>query len=186
MKARTILSGILVVLFVLSGQLIYAQHRKHHKHHSHHKKVNPHYRYKALSKWGYAYKVAPRSSYVIPHAGLRYHYAGGIFYKPVGAKYVIARAPVGVRVHSIPARHTRVVVRGRTYYYYYGTFYVRSADNSQYVTVAPPVGATVDALPDGYQKVYIEDNTYYEFEGTYYKAYIDEYGEVWYEVVGQR
>jgi hypothetical protein len=57
-------------------------------------------------------------------------------------------------------------------------------NRSEYITVAPPVGAVIDALPDGYRKVIIDNNIYYEFNEAYYKAFIDEYGEVWYEVVG--
>lgn len=86
----------------------------------------------------------------------------------------------------MPPEHVRVIVNGRIFYYYYGTYYVKAPTNNEYITVAPPVGARVDALPDGYNKVYIEDKTYYEFESTYYKAVIDQYGEVWYEVVGEK
>ena len=138
-----------------------------------------------MPHWGYAYKVAPRHAYVVPHSGVRYYYNSGIFYKQHGPKYVIVRAPIGLRVKVLPTNNIRFVHGGRTFYYYYGTYYARTSNN-EYITVDPPLGARIDALPDGYIKVIIEDRTYYEFEGTLYKAVIDEYGDVWYEVVKER
>jgi len=178
MKTKNALKLLLVILLNLFVLNSFAQ-RHHHKprHHS------PHHKYSKLPHWGHSYKVAPRGALVFPYSGVKYHYHGGIFYKPVGARYVIARPPVGLRVRTLPEKHVVVVVEGRRYFYYYGTYYVRTNGN-EYTTVAPPVGARVDALPDGYKKVVINGLTYYEFEGTYYEAYIDDSGEVWYEVVG--
>lgn len=214
MKTRNIISGLIIVMIFLSVQTLNAQSRRYSNHnrykkentnrksqkpfnrhsnrysnsnsnrHYHHSKVKPSYKYGKMPQWGYSYNAIPKRSRAIVHTGSRYHYYNGIFYKPVGSGYVISRAPVGVRVHSVPVGHVRIVMGPKVYYYYYGTYYVKSPNTNDYVTVAPPVGARVDALPDGYRKVYIEDRTYYEFEGVYYKAVIDQYGEVWYEVVG--
>jgi len=178
MKTKNALKWFLVIslnLFVITS---FAQ-RHHHKprHHS------PHHKYSKLPHWGHSYKVAPWGAVLFPYSGIKYHYHGGVFYKPVSGGYAIVRAPIGIKVRTLPAEHVVVFVNGRKYFYYYGTYYVHS-NSDEYTTVAPPVGARVDALPDGYKKLVINGLTYYEFEGTYYEAYIDDSGEVWYEVVG--
>ena len=180
MKSNFLIKVILFLILSFSLTCVNAQRHKHHNIPKHH---YPHYKYKKMPNWGYSYKVAPRNAYIVPHSGARYHYHSGIFYKQYGPKYVIVRAPIGVRVRTLPAGNIRFVNRGRTFFYYYGTFYVRSVDNNEYITVAPPLGARIDALPNGYIKVIIDERTYYEFEGTLYKAVVDNYGEVWYEVV---
>lgn len=57
------------------------------------------------------------------HSGIRYHFAGGIWYKPHGRKYVVCRAPRGVRVKVLPRGHRLVVVKGRKLYHYNGVWY---------------------------------------------------------------
>lgn len=47
-------------------------------------------------------------------------------------------------------------------------------------------GAIVDALTDVYRKVLINDKVYYEYYSTHYEAFSNKYGEVLYEVVGER
>ena len=181
MSTKVISKVLLAFLLIFSFSSVNAQHHKHHNE----KKHPPNYRYSNLPHWGHSYKVVPHGYYVYPYRGVRYHYYNGVYYKPVGNKYVIVNPPVGIRVKTLPAGNVRFVVRGRTYFYYYGTFYVRSVNTNEYVAIAPPIGARVDALPDDYRKVIIDNMTYYEFDGTYYKAIVDNYGEVWYEVVGE-
>ncbi|OFX83393.1 MAG: hypothetical protein A2W99_11700 [Bacteroidetes bacterium GWF2_33_16] len=178
MKTIHIFRIIAAVVLSLSITAIQAQpgHNHHRERHA------PNHRYRDLPHWGYKYKVVPKGAFLLRHSGINYHYHSGIYYRPYGDTYVIVRAPIGVRVRTLPNGTVHFVIGGRRYFYYYGTYYVRSV-NDDYITVAPPVGAIVDALPDGYKKVIIDNNTYYEFEGTYYKAFIDENGEVLYEVV---
>jgi len=147
------------------------------------KRHEPHHRYRAMPHWGYKYRAIPRDAFVLRHSGINYHYHSGIYYRPNGNAFVVVKAPIGLRVRTLPKGSVHFVVGGRRYFYYYGTYYLKSADDD-YITVAPPLGAIVDALPEGYKKVIIENNTYYEFEGTYYKAFLDDYGEVLFEVIG--
>lgn len=182
MKAKNVIKIVLLFVLAISFNTANAQHIKHHKA----KRNDPHYRYAKMPHWGYAYKAVPKGSYIYPYAGVRYNYYNGVYYKPVGKTYVIASPPIGMKVRSIPTGHVHFVLNGRTYFYYYGTFYVKSVSDSEYIAIEPPVGARVNALPDGYQKVSIDGKTYYEFEGTYYKAIIDNQGEIGYEVVGKK
>ena len=194
MKAKRIITGILIVVIGLSVQTLYAQRHRPNNHNGNyfnqnnrknkHKDITPHMKYKDMPIWGYSYNVNHHKSKNRVLAGSRYHYHNGIFYKPVGNNYVISKAPIGVRVRSVPTGHIRFVLGTSVYFYYYGTYYIHAPRSNEYITVAPPVGARVDALPRGYRKVYIEDLVYYSFEGTYYKVVVDRYGEVWFEVVG--
>lgn len=188
MKTKFIFKVFIALLLCINITSINAQPVRHHKQKRHvqHKKVeySPHHKYSKMPHWGYKYTAVPKGRYIVKHAGIPYHYSKEVFYKPMGSRYVVVRAPIGVRINALPRNYSRIVIRGKVYYYYYGTYYVKSVQDNQYVTVAPPIGARVDALPQGYKKVYIEDNTYYVFEGVYYKAQIDQFGEIWYEVVG--
>ena len=60
---------------------------------------------------------------------------------------------------------------------------VKSVNRNQYVTVDPRIRASVDGLPDGYREIKINGEIYYEFEDTLYVAFINNKGEVMYELV---
>ena len=188
MKNIRFILVILVFSFCTSGITVNAQRHKHHKVNKQHKvnRHNPNYRYAKMPQWGYAYKVAPKNAFIYRHSGIRYHYYRGVYYKPAGTKYMVVRAPVGIRLRTLPKESIHFVLGGRRFFYYYGTYYVKSVDDSEYITVNPPLGARVDALPDGYRKVIYNEKTFYKFEGTYYKAVVDDNGEVWYQVVKEK
>jgi len=191
MKAKNLIKIIFISILCISFTSVNAQHRDNKKAHRQQnaKKVqrhSPHYRYAKLPCWGYSYKTAPKNAFIINHSGKKYHYHSGIYYKHVGANYVIVKAPLGVRVRTLPKEKFRFVLNGRKYFYYYGTFYIKSDDNNDYVTVDPPKGARIDALPEGYSTIEINGEELYEFEGIYYKAVPDEENEELYEVVGKK
>lgn len=188
MKTKTIFKVLFFVLLGLSLTSVQGQNRraKHQRAHIHSKKGrhrhSPHHRYAKLPKWGKSYASVHRKAHRIAHRGVNFHYHSGIYYKKAGAKYIIARAPLGVKVPKLPRKKIRCMVKGRKYYYYYGTFYVKTADGKEYETVNPPVGARVDALPEGYKEIQKSDSNYYEFEGTLYKEITSDH-ETYYEVV---
>ncbi len=144
----------------------------------------PH-RYGAMPVYRSSVAYAPSTSIIISNRGINFRYSNGIFYQPMNGSYVVSSAPCGVRVRSIPVNSMRVYVSNVPYYYYYGSFYTQSVQTNDYIAVQPPLGARVDFLPEGAMKVFVEGNTYYEVNNTYYKAFADETGAVWYEVVGQ-
>jgi hypothetical protein len=197
MKTKHIITGIAFLAISLSVTILQAQPRPYNgsnrgnfdsrhkeRHISHHKRRHePSHRYKTLPHWGYKYRAVPRGALALRYSGVNYYYHSGVYYRPYGDTYIIVSAPFGLRVRNLPDGTIHFVIGSRRYFYYYGTYYVRSV-NDDYITVAPPKGAIIDALPDGYKKVAIDDNIYYEFEGTYYKAFLDENGEVLFEVIG--
>lgn len=135
-------------------------------------------------KWGTTVSSAPRKTTVIKTPQNNYKYRDGVYYRPTDdGRYHAGPAPVGARIRTLPTGFVRLVLGSVPYFYYYGTFY-RTADQSYYEVVAPPVGATVYDLPEGYEKVIIEGISYYTYDGIYFKAFVDDRGEVAYEVVG--
>lgn len=143
---------------------------------------NPHHRYSKLPRWGKSYASIHRKAQRIAHRGLNYYYRSGIYYKKAGNAYIIARAPIGVRVTKLPRKHYKFIIKGRKYYYYYGTYYVKVENSNDYETVSPPLGARVDALPEGYSQFQDNGMNYFEFEGTVYKE-VTEGNETLYEVI---
>jgi hypothetical protein len=61
-----------------------------------------------------------------------------------------------------------LVVAGRTYCYWGGTYYVTSG--AGYVVVAPPPGAVVVSVPSYTTVVYVGSTPYYYYGGAYYVA----------------
>lgn len=60
---------------------------------------------------------------VIVHSGKKFHYSDGVWYRLRKGKYVVAAAPVGIRVKRLPRGHKVVVVGGKKYYTYRGIRY---------------------------------------------------------------
>ncbi|MEW6337209.1 MAG: DUF6515 family protein [Acidobacteriota bacterium] len=75
-------------------------------------------------------------------------------------------AVLGAITRSLPPRHTTVVVRGASYFYAEGTWYV--AASGQYRCVAPPIGAVVTVVPPDAYVVAWGDVSYHYFNGAFY------------------
>ncbi len=75
----------------------------------------------------------------------------------------------GKLVVNLPRRHTRLIVRGRPYYYYYddGIYYYRYP--SGYVVVGPPVGTIVPRLSIGFSTVWVGGSLYYYYGDVFYR-----------------
>ena len=135
-----------------------------------------------MPKWGKSYGTVHKKAKRIACKGNNYHYHSGIYYMEKGNSYIIAKAPIGIRVRKFPRKHIKFRVRGRKYYYFYGTYYVKVENSKEYETVNPPVGARVDALPEGYTGFQDNGMSYFEFEGIVYKESVDK-NETVYEVI---
>lgn len=69
-------------------------------------------------------------------------------------------------VSKLPARHVKVVVGPRSYWYSHGVFYRHGP--SGYVVRAAPVGARVKVLPVGFRTITVTGRPYHHYYGTYY------------------
>lgn len=132
-----------------------------------------HYRYRSLPRWGRTVRTVGAGYVGIRFGGISYRFHKGIWYRPRGKKFIVARAPFGVRVRVLPIGYRRLLVGTNTYFYYYGTYYKKVTDSNEYQVVKAPIGGKVDALPEGYERLKIGGNEYYKFEDTFYQARID-------------
>lgn len=132
-----------------------------------------HYRYRALPRWGRTVRTVGAGAIGIRFGGIGYRFHKGIWYRPKGKRFIVARAPFGARVGMLPVGHLKLAVGPNTYFYYYGTYYSPTIDSKEYQVVEAPIGAEVDALPEGYTIVKINDKAYYKFEDAYYEAQMD-------------
>lgn len=182
MKARVIFRIFSVVaISILLGFFSEADAQKH-KHHYKHRN-SPHHPYSKLPKWGFSISSTPKKSVVIKHAGAKYHFYSGVYYKHVGNKYKVVKAPIGLRIKKLPSERIVLKVRGKKYVYYYGTFYAQTTSSNEYIVVEPPLGARVNALPDGYKEVKRNGVMYCEFEGVLYSEVSSTGDKIWYEVI---
>lgn len=178
---RFFLISLVILLFVLSlAETAQAQRRKRDRAHKtrvvvvrrpHHAMVvrKAHVRYAGLPRWGTVVTAVPDGAVVIKSRKHPYYFHNGIFYARRTSGFVIARPMPGFRIRVLPVGYRTVVIGPRNYYYYYGTFYVKSGSApDEYVVADAPEGAVVDALPEGYEVKIVDGKEYYELEGVYY------------------
>ena len=66
----------------------------------------------------------------------------------------------------IPVGSTKIIVRGRSYYYYQGDYYLENQDRVE--ISEPPVGAIVRRIPHKREVLWINGQKYYRSRGAYY------------------
>jgi hypothetical protein len=116
--------------------------------------------------------------------GLNYYHHAGFCYTYVNNIYRIRPFPIGYRIKVLPVGYRTIFYQGVPYYYYGGTYYVSTKDQS-YITKAPISGMIVPDLPeDDVEEVKIGDQTYYEYDDVLYKSIPDSTG-VKYQVVAK-
>ena len=134
----------------------------------HHLVRPPHIRYTHLPRWGSVVSYRPNGAIIIASYDGPYYFHNGIFYMHRQPGFIIVRPRPGIRIKVLPAGHRRFMIRNRPYYYFYGTFYVKTARGREYEVVNAPEGAIVDALPEGYEIKKVGSTEYYVLDGVYY------------------
>ena len=159
-----------------------AHHNKAHK--KGHVKRHPHAHYAHLPRRGAVVSVVAKGHIGITHKGAKYKFHNGVYYQSKGpATFVVVRPPKGLTISFLPVGHKRVLVKQKTYFYYYGTFYKKTPGMEEYVVADAPVGAEVDALPEGYEITTVDGVEYYTLDDAKYQSIDKEDGEVVYKVV---
>ncbi|MCD4665863.1 MAG: DUF6515 family protein [Bacteroidales bacterium] len=204
MKSKTVISIILFLLFsVFFNEINAQQGTKHHakknvRYHTGKKRGN--YQHKKNNKPGklrrtahYKYRHLPRRGTVVASFGygyvnikfkhINYHFHKGVFYKPTGSQFIVARAPIGIRVRILPVGYRKIFIRNRPYFYYYGTYYCETENSEEFEVVEAPLGAEIDAIPEGYETLTFDDIEYYLLDDVYYEPGVNEEGEEYYRVV---
>lgn len=69
-----------------------------------------------------------------------YYFHGGVWFRPVGLRFVVVAPPIGVFVPILPSAYITLRIGGRPYFYANGTYYVTQPGQG-YMVVAPPEGA---------------------------------------------
>ena len=111
---------------------------KHGYHGKRHERYHRHYWRPSHYHYGYRWRHLPRNFVRISFGGLGLFYSDGIFYQPHDYGYVVARAPLGAVVHSLPGSAISVVFGGLNYYVAYDTYYLWDGPSRGYRVVANP------------------------------------------------
>ncbi len=90
---------------------------------------------------GYAVGALPRGYISVNRFNDHYFYAGGVWYRPYGSRFVVVTPPFGVFVPVLPPFYTTVWFGGVPYYYANDAYYVWRPSENQYEVVAPPDGS---------------------------------------------
>ncbi|MFY0253594.1 DUF6515 family protein [Chitinophaga sp. 30R24] len=114
------------------------------------------------------------------------YYRGGYYGRPWYRPYYYPFfPPIGLYVSTLPYGCFALDAGFGPVYYYGGTYYESSGDDTQgYKVIPAPLGAAVPDLPDGAQEINMDGNVYYESNGTYYQETMTNSGRR-YVVVGE-
>jgi hypothetical protein len=80
--------------------------------------------------------VLPPHPFIAVHGGLRFFFAGGVWYRPEGPRFLVVAPPPGLVIPALPPYYTTVYVRGVPYYYANDVYYVPSGQG--YMVAGPP------------------------------------------------
>jgi hypothetical protein len=150
MKKRFALACALVA--ALAAPLAQAQrreveHREVERYHTEHwvydNRFHHNHYYPAL---GYGVTALPPGGVAIGFRGARFFFHSGVWYQPVGPRFVVVRPPVGIIVPVLPPSYATVWTGGIPYYYANDTYY-EQAPGGYAVVDAPAVENTAAAAP---------------------------------------
>lgn len=94
---------------------------------------------------GVMVRSVPRDAYIAHYRGAPYYFRGGVWYRPVGPRFVVARPPIGTVITVLPSAYTTVWFGGVSYYYADYVYYRWDPAASGYVVSAPPDGSAYEA-----------------------------------------
>ncbi len=85
---------------------------------------------------GAVVRSLPRDHRVIRHRDVRFYFSGGIWYRPLGSRFVIVAPPIGAVVPILPLGYATLTIGGRPFYRYDDAYYVRH--DRGFMVVDPP------------------------------------------------
>lgn len=88
---------------------------------------------------GFGFSVLPPGAISIGYGGGYWYFHGGVWFRPVGPRYIVAVPPAGIVVPYLPPAYATVWIGGAPYYYANGVYYAAAPQG--YVVVATPPGA---------------------------------------------
>lgn len=90
---------------------------------------------------GQTFNTLPGGSINVRYGTGSYFFHGGVWFRPVGARFVVIVPPIGIVVPVLPVAFTTLWVSGVPYYYANGVYYTAAGTGDGYVVVNPPTGA---------------------------------------------
>lgn len=82
----------------------------------------------------------PTGSISIGFGGGSFFFQGGVWFRPMGGRFVVVMPPIGIVLPILPPAYTPLWIDSTRYYYANGVYYTAARDGG-YVVVAPPPGA---------------------------------------------
>jgi len=84
---------------------------------------------------------------VVRYRDANYYFSSGIWYRPMGSRFVVVAPPISAVIPFLPAGYITLSIGGHPYYRYNDIYYVR--DDRGYVVVNPPqdVGSPAQPAP---------------------------------------
>lgn len=87
---------------------------------------------------GYSIVRLPSQHIVVRYHDDRYYFHAGIWYRPIGTRFVVVAPPIGIVVPILPAFYTTIWFGGIPYYYANDAYYVWDPARDGYVVTEPP------------------------------------------------
>lgn len=89
-------------------------------------------------KSGHSVIKLPDKHYSIRYHDRDYYFHSGIWYRPIGTRFVVIAPPIGIVVPFLPAFYTTIWFGGIPYYYANDVYYVWDPARDGYVVTNPP------------------------------------------------
>lgn len=87
----------------------------------------------------------PKGHRIVRYKGQPYHFHKGVWYRPIGNRFMVVIPPPGLLIPALPAGAVVVTIGGVPYYHYGGVYYVR--EDKGYRVVERPEEAPQVADP---------------------------------------
>jgi len=108
------------------------------RHYQHNRYYPPH---------GYTITKLPPKYHAVPYHDSRYYYYSGIWYRPLGPRFVVVAPPIGLVIPILPPFYTTIWVGGIPYYYANDVYYIWDRTQQGYVVTNPPQGVNEEQVP---------------------------------------
>jgi len=94
---------------------------------------------------GQAIRALPRGHREVFYHNTRYHFQGGVWYRPEGRRFLIVAPPIGLFVPFLPALYSTIWLGGIPYYYANEVYYTPTVGG--YVVAPQPQGEVGQTQP---------------------------------------
>ena len=89
---------------------------------------------------GYPMTILPGGSIGIHFGNGQFYFHGGVWFRPIGSRFVVSLPPLGIVVPVLPPAVVTLWIAGAPYYYANGVYYATTPGQG-YTVVAPPSDA---------------------------------------------